>query len=151
MSGAPGDPRVVLSGRGFALGPPSSFPKPETDKIDLDSGYRGYGPIVEQWGVDSQPDAGGRTEIIIEDTQVHTFDSDERTVALLSRGEPGDYASCKIALAREDGRVARVSLGDLGVGSRMCVSTDEKRVALVTVDAVSSGPVLTISYTTWAG
>ncbi|MEO3812814.1 hypothetical protein ABGB17_27755 [Sphaerisporangium sp. B11E5] len=149
--GEPGSRRVVLSEQGFALGPPSSFPKPETDKIDLDSGHRGHGPIVEQWGMDSQPDPGGRTDIIIEDGEIHSYDGNERTMALLVEPGGGGFAACESALAREDGRVARIALDDLEAGSQVCASTDKGRTALVTVEEVSQGPVLTIGFTTWEG
>ncbi|MFC4531037.1 hypothetical protein [Sphaerisporangium dianthi] len=148
-SDPPGQPKVLLSGTGFALGPPSAFPAPETDKIDLDTGERGYGPIVEQWQIDAQPDNGRRTDLIIEKTQVHAFSEGDRTFTVLSDQEAGTRGSCVNALALDSERIGRLSLREIEQGSRLCVETDEKRVALVTIGLVSSGPVLSIDYVTW--
>ncbi|MBB6472576.1 hypothetical protein [Sphaerisporangium rubeum] len=145
----PGSPRVVIDRQGFALGPPSSFPAPETDKVDLDSGHRGYGTIVEQWGKDFQPDPGGRTDIIIEDGEIHSYDGTERSMVLLADAGSGGYAACRRALAEEDSRVARIPLADLAAGSQVCSRTDQGRTALVTVQEAGQGPVLTIAFTTW--
>lgn len=142
-------PLVVLAGDDFSLGPPSAFPNRETDKIDLDTGERGYGQVVEQWGVDSQPDNGRRTDVIIEETEIHAFSDGARVLALLSGDGGGEYHACLNALADDSRRATRIPLRDLDRGSRLCVETDEERVALITIKAVSAGPVLTIGYITW--
>lgn len=142
-------PLVALTDDNFSLGPPSAFLNLETDKIDLDTGERGYGQVVEQWGVDSQPDNGRRTDVIIEETEIHAFSGGDRVLALLSGDGGGEYYACLNALADDSRRTARIPLRDLNRGSRLCVETDEERVALITIKAVSAGPVLTVSYITW--
>ncbi|MFI9560921.1 hypothetical protein [Nonomuraea endophytica] len=144
-----GNPQVLLVKDAFDLGPPSTYLGPETDKIDLDTGERGYGKISQDTGIDLQPDAGGRTDLVIEESEVHTFADSDRNLAPLTKGEQGDYGACAGALADDSRRAARISLRELREGARLCVRTDEKRVALVTVKSVSQGPALTIGYVTW--
>jgi hypothetical protein len=141
--------KVVVTGDDFSLGPPSKCPGPETDKIDLDTGERGYGKVVQDLGLDCQPDDGGRTDVIIEGVEIHSFGDGDKSIALLSAESGSGHASCVTALADNSRRVARVPLRGLGQGSRLCVETDEGRIALITIKAVSAGPVLTIGYTTW--
>jgi hypothetical protein len=141
---------VLLRRDEFPLGPPSGFPREETDKIDLDTGERGHGKIVEDSGVDLQPDGGGRADLVIEETSVHAFSDGDRSLAVLKAGEPTTYASCSGVLADGSRRVARISLDDIDPDSRLCVRTDKGRVALVMVLRESEGPILTIAYTTWS-
>lgn len=142
-------PTVLLSKDAFNLGPPSAYPREETDKIDLDTGERGYGKIVEETGVDLQPDNGRRTDVIIEETEIHAFSESSRSLAVLDRAEQAGYNACAIALVDDARRVGRIALRDFVTGSRLCVKSDEERIALISVLGVSEGPVLTISYVTW--
>ncbi|NUP00186.1 MAG: hypothetical protein HOW59_19905 [Nonomuraea sp.] len=143
------EPEVLLRKDVFPLGPPSAFPREETDKIDLDTGERGYGKIVEDFGADLQPDDGGRADLFIEETSVHAFSDSDRKLVVLKADEPATYASCSGGLADDARRVARIPLDDIDSGTRLCVQTDKGRAALVTVLRESDGPVLTIAYTTW--
>lgn len=123
-------PTVLLQKNGFELGPPSAYPNPETDKLDLDTGERGYGKIVEE-------------------TDLHAFSDGDRVLVRLDAAEQGTYESCARALAVTARRMSRIPLRELGPDSRLCVSTDQGRVALVTIRSILHGPILLIDYITW--
>ncbi|MEU7832592.1 MULTISPECIES: hypothetical protein [unclassified Nonomuraea] len=115
------------------------------DKVDLDTGTPGHGSSSIQVGAARE---GGLAEIILEDDHIHGPDTTRRFV--IAPGTAASADDCVNLLAHENYRQLEVRMDDLKQGAKVCVETNEKKVALVSVMRVSYEPVeLEIAFTTW--
>ncbi|WP_188191197.1 hypothetical protein [Nonomuraea sp. SYSU D8015] len=143
---SPDPSSVVASSDGYPLEPCSwTLVCNDRDKMDLDTGNPGHGSSSIQVGPARN---GGPAEIILEDDRIHGSDTTPRYV--ISPGTTADAADCVNLLAHKKYRRLEVGLDDLTQGTKLCVETNDKQVALVTVMRVSYDPVgLEIAFTTW--
>ncbi|GAA3543232.1 hypothetical protein GCM10022419_024260 [Nonomuraea rosea] len=136
---------VVASSDGYRLEPCSSLDCNDRDKVDLDTGHPGHGSASIQIGPARK---GGSAEIILEEDEIHGSDTTPRYV--IAPAMTAGAADCVNLLAHQSYRRLDIGLDDLGQGTKLCVETDEKHVALVSVMRISYDPVeLEIAFTTW--
>lgn len=127
---------------------------PKDDKLDLDSGQPGYGGQTQLGDyVKKCRTEGGLAELILERSELHTPDN-SRLYRVLPDERVASYDDCQKVLASLPELRARLSLGELTVGTGICVRTDEGNVAFIRVHRVGTASGGTeseavIGFVTW--
>ncbi len=108
---------------------------PQTYTVDFDTGTVGTGP--------------GKPDIWFEaETSTLLYITPRNGARMSIHSTSQGLAGCKAARSLS----GRVSLNDIGVGTYICVQTDEGRTAQFRINAISGGSPkdLDIGYATWA-
>ncbi|MFC4056101.1 hypothetical protein ACFOY4_40990 [Actinomadura syzygii] len=138
---------LVQNRSGCVLRPSTSVFKNHLDKIDLDTGEPGHGGTEVLIGYRRK---GGPAEIIL---NFHDISNASRVPGFvkIARDQPAGAAECRALLRNRAARVSRFNNADLGQGDRLCVKTDQGRIALVHVQEMMAAPNprLVIAFQVW--
>lgn len=139
---------VVHQVRSHTLTSSSSVLTCSRDKFDFDTAEPGHG---DQPQLNLCRNKGGRAEVVLDPERLHS-PGDDRLLLPLAGGRRGDYATCREEFSRRrDETVGSVDLTDLRRGELICVRTDQRLVALMTIDKVVPGYPSTVTFdvTVW--
>lgn len=135
--------RLLLSKRSYLL-EPSPPANNDRDKVDLDTGCPGWGPMRPHVG---PPRCGENADLIVESDSIHASEDEQQMIVM--QGAAGADECFAALAATPDRRVGRVGLNSLHVGSVLCVRTDKDNLAAVTIDHIAEDGSTTISFDVW--
>jgi hypothetical protein len=118
------------------------------DKLDFDTAEPGHG---NQAQMNLCKNSGGLAEVILDPERLHAPGDKGILLPLVGEREAG-YGTCRDELSRHRDRVVgTIDLSDLHRGELICVRTDQRLIASMTIDRVVPGDPSTVTFdvTVW--
>ncbi|MGH3877360.1 MAG: hypothetical protein ACRDSK_10040 [Actinophytocola sp.] len=122
-------PRTIQAKSAYQLSASSDPLSNYGDKVDLDTGCPGWGPMHPRIG---PPRCGELADLIIESVYLHAPDYQPRLIAL-PNGQQASYDRCQDRLVPPTDATGSVELAALTEGAWLCVSTDQGNIAAIRV------------------